>query len=508
MSAFQGSELAEEALRRSEERYRDLVENANDIIYTHDLAGNLTSWNQAGEHILGYSVDEAVGMNISRLLPPDQLQLAREMTARKVDQGGRTAYELDVLTKDGRRVTMEISSRISNQPGQAPQVHGMARDVTERKRAVDALREADRRKDEFLAILAHELRNPLAPLCNGLEILRLGGDNAASIARIRDMMTRQVQHLVRLVDDLLDVSRITRGRVELHLERLDVASAVQSALETSKPLLDAAKHQVTCRWPPGAIFVKGDKVRLAQVFANLLNNSAKYTPGGGQIYVSVEQTDRLALIRIGDNGLGIPPEMLHSIFEMFTQVDKSLHRAQGGLGIGLTLVRNLVEMHGGSVEARSAGLGHGSEFIVRLPLSDPTAVPLPVQDFQGAGIRKRSGPTRRLLVVDDNVDSAESLAMMLRMTGHEVRTAHDGPSALEMVIGFKPDALLLDIGMPGMDGHELARRLRALPEVGTALFIAQSGWGQEDDLRRSREAGFDHHLVKPIDVPALQELLI
>jgi PAS domain S-box-containing protein len=498
---------AEAAVRESEERYRDLIQNANDIIYTHDLSGRLTSWNRAGEQITGYRVDEIQGMNIAGLVAPDHLERARRMIARKVVEGGRTAYELDIFTKDGRRLTVEISSRLARQPGKAPHVQGMARDVTERKRAEQALKDADRKKDEFLAMLAHELRNPLAPIRNALQVLKLADDDPAMVREMREMMERQLQQMVRLVDDLFDVSRITRGTFELRKERVDLAAVAATALETSRPLLEAAKHVMTVTLPTRPIFVEGDKIRLSQVVANLLNNSAKYTPQGGQIGLVVETEDGRAVVRVRDNGIGIPVEMLSRVFEMFTQVDRSVQVSQGGLGIGLTLVRNLVEMHDGSVEAHSEGVGKGSEFMVRLPLVESE-----MSDAELAGSKEPTRPgaaaAHRVLVVDDNIDSAESLGHMLRLMGNHVCTAHDGPSALEAAATFIPDLVLLDIGLPGMDGHEVARRLRQLSGLEEAVLVAQTGWGQDEDRRRSHEAGFNHHLVKPVSPAALQALLL
>lgn len=496
----------EAEVRESEERYRDLIENANDIIYTHDLSGLLTSWNRAGERMTGYSADDVQGMNIASMVAPDHLEQARRMIARKVAEGGRTAYELDIFTKDGRRLTVEISSRLARRPGKPPHVQGMARDITERKRAEQALKEADRKKDEFLATLAHELRNPLAPLRNALQILKLADDNPALVREMREMMERQVQQMVRLVDDLFDVSRITRGTLELRHEKLNLAAVAAMALETSRPLLEAAGHQLTVTYPSEPIYVEGDEIRLSQVLANLLNNSAKYTPGRGQIGLIVERQDAHAVVRIRDNGIGIPAEMLSRIFDMFTQVHNSPTGSQGGLGIGLTLVRNLVEMHGGTVAAHSEGSGKGSEFIICLPAlasQPPASEEAPPRE---AGSSKAAA-THRVLVVDDNVDSAESLGAMLRLMGNQVRTAHDGPSALEEAARFIPNVVLLDIGLPGMDGHEVARRLRLLSGLQEAVLVAQTGWGQDEDRRRSHAAGFNHHLVKPVSPTALQELL-
>jgi PAS domain S-box-containing protein len=494
------------AVRESEERYRDLVENASDIIYTHDLSGRLTSWNSAGERITGYKLDETLGMNIAELVVPDHLERARSMIARKIVEGGRTAYELDILTKDGRRRTVEISSRLARQPGKAPHVQGMARDVTERKLALQALKEADRKKDEFLAMLAHELRNPLAPIRNALEILAMADDNPVAVKEMREMMERQVQQLVRLVDDLFDVSRITRGTFELRQERIDLAAVVATALETSRPLIEARKHRLVVDVPSEPLFVHGDITRLAQVVSNLLNNSARYTSEGGEIRLVVERRDDQAVIRVHDSGIGIPSDMLAHVFDMFTQLSGSTQNSQGGLGIGLTLVRNLVEMHGGVVVAHSEGAGKGSEFVVQLPLleSQPAA---PHSNGSTEVVTPGTSASHRVLVVDDNIDAAESLGRMLRLMGNQVRTAHDGPSALEAAAAFIPDLVLLDIGLPGMDGHEVARRLRLLSGLQNAVLVAQTGWGQDEDRKRSREAGFNHHLVKPVSVAALQEVL-
>lgn len=497
---------AEAAVRESEERYRDLVENANDIIYTHDLSGRMTSWNRAGERITGYSAEEVQQMSIATMVAPDHLEQARRMIAHKVAEGGRTSYELDVFTKDGRRLTVEISSRLARQPGKAPYVQGVARDITERKRAEQALLEADRKKDEFLATLAHELRNPLAPIRNALQILTLADDNPALVPEMREMMERQVQQMVRLVDDLFDVSRITRGNLELRQETLNLAAVAAMALETSRPLIEAAGHHLEVALPTEPVYVRGDETRLSQVLANLLNNAAKFTPSPGRIGLKVERQNDQAVVRVQDNGVGIPAEMLSRVFDMFTQVHGAATGGQSGLGIGLTLARNLIEMHGGSVAAHSEGSGKGSDFIIRLPLQAAALREATKPPARGA-VSTEKAAARKVLVVDDNVDSAESLGKMLRLMGNQVRTAYDGPSALAEAAQLLPDLVLLDIGLPGMDGHEVARRLRLVAGLQEAVLVAQTGWGQEEDRRRSRAAGFNHHLVKPVSPAALQELL-
>jgi CheY-like chemotaxis protein len=325
-------------------------------------------------------------------------------------------------------------------------------------------------------------------------------------AHLNEIMERQLGHLVRLVDDLLDVSRITRGQIELRKERLDLAKVVESALETSRPLIETGNHQLSVVLPSEAAYVMGDLTRLAQVVANLLNNSAKYTPPEGQISLCVERRDGEAVIRVRDNGVGIPAEMLPKVFDMFTQAERTRERAQGGLGIGLTLVRRLVELHTGRVEAFSGGDNQGSEFVVHLPLA-PENVRVDQVDGTNHRPSLTDRPPLRVLVVDDNHDSLISLAMLLRMSGNEVCTAADGTSALEAAKAFHPEVVLLDVGLPGMNGYEVGRRMREMPETKGAVLVAQTGWGQDEDRRRSAEAGFDAHLVKPVDPAALQRIL-
>jgi CheY-like chemotaxis protein len=319
------------------------------------------------------------------------------------------------------------------------------------------------------------------------------------------MMDRQVQQLVRLVDDLLDVSRITRGKVDLKKERVALSSIVATAVETSRPLIEAARHELSVALPPETIELEADPTRLAQVLSNLLNNAAKYTDPGGKIWLTAERKGDRVAVCVRDTGVGIAPEMLPRIFDLFMQVDRSIDKAQGGLGVGLTLVRTLLEMHGGAVEVRSEGPGQGSEFTIRLPLA-PALLPAPGDGGTQAGAATFL-PVRRVLVVDDNVDAAQSLAMLLRMLGQDVRTAHNGQSALEAAQASMPEVAFLDIGLPGMSGHELARHLRSEPGGGSALLVALTGWGQEEDRRRSAEAGFDHHLTKPVAPKELQRLL-
>ncbi|WP_411281347.1 PAS domain S-box protein [Gemmatimonas sp.] len=379
--------------------------------------------------------------------------------------------------------------------------------AVENTRLYGALRDADRRKDEFLATLAHELRNPLAPIRNALQILKMPRVDAETGARSRDMMERQVEHLVRLVDDLLDVSRVMRGKIELRREQVELATVIARAVETVQPLIDAQSHRLSVRLPSESLAIDADPVRLAQVVGNLLTNAAKYTEPGGRIWLAAVRDGSTAELRVGDSGIGIGPEMLPRIFELFVQVDHASTKAQGGLGIGLTLVRNLVEMHNGTVEARSEGLGRGSEFIVRLPALAPAADTEHGGDQSEADYQAPSASGFRVLVVDDNQDAADSLAILLELQGHEVQVAFSGVAALEITKAFTPDVVFLDIGMPGMDGYELARRLRQQPGLDAVVLTALTGWGQKEDRRRTSEAGFDHHLVKPAEPQAVQAVL-
>jgi signal transduction histidine kinase/ActR/RegA family two-component response regulator len=381
-----------------------------------------------------------------------------------------------------------------------------ARDyLEERERTAEALREADRRKDEFLATLAHELRNPLAPIRNSVQLLRMSTGNDPTAERVCEIMERQVDHMVRLIDDLMEVSRITRGLIELRREETDLTTILREAVETSQPLVEAGRHQLAISLPPDVIPIFGDNVRLGQVFANLLNNAAKYTTAGGQIWLSARRDGGEAVISVRDNGIGLSSDKLSVVFDMFMQVDRSASRSYGGLGIGLTLVKSLVELHGGRVLARSDGPDQGSEFIVRLPIAarrdSLSTRPLAVRKASSAGVH------RRVLVVDDNQDAAASMAMLLRLLGTDVEVVNGGPTALASVDSFSPDIILLDIGMPDMDGFEVARRIRQRSELNHILLIALTGWGQAEDQDRSRAAGFDHHLVKPADITALQSLL-
>jgi len=372
--------------------------------------------------------------------------------------------------------------------------------------AEQALRDADRRKDEFLATLAHELRNPLAPIRTGLQALaHLPAGEEADAARLRQMMERQLRILVKLIDDLLEVSRISTGKVRLERERVDMRGVVEAALESSGPALDAGSHELHVYLPEAPVWVLGDGARLSQVVSNLLTNAAKYTPRGGSIRVVLTAHGSDAVVRVSDSGAGIPPEMLDRVFELFAQVDRTLDRAQGGLGIGLSLVRKLMTLHGGSVTAESPGVGRGSTFTVRLPAIEArlakSAAALATSDNE-RGIRRL-----RMLVVDDNTDAADALVMLLETAGHEMRTAYSGTAALQIAREFRPDVVLCDIGLPCIDGYTVAARLRSDPLFGATVLVAVSGWGTEEVKRRARNAGFDFHLVKPVEFESVNRIL-
>jgi PAS domain S-box-containing protein len=495
------------ALRESEERYRDLFENAGDLIQGATPDGRFLFVNRAWRTYLGFSPEEVAQLSVGDVVHRDHRDAFLGALRRALAGESLERVESVFVTRDGRHIVVEGTVNGHYVEGRAVAVRGIFRDVTQRKRMEEELRETSRRKDEFLAMLAHELRNPLAPLRNALQIMRLARHDAVEVGQARDMMERQVQHLVRLIDDLMDVSRIARGKVQLRKERLDLTAIVQSAIEVSRPHIEAARHQFTVVLGSGPVYVQADGARLVQVVTNLLNNATKYTEPGGHIWLTLAREGADAIVRVRDTGIGIPAAMLPEVFGMFVQVSSSVGRSQGGLGIGLTLVQALVEMHGGSVEAHSAGSGQGSEFIVRLPVAlegrASADQELPVPEDRPSD---RSSALR-LLVVDDNRESANSLGLLMKLAGHDVRVAYDGPSALESARTFQPHVLLQDIKMPGMSGYEVARLVRAQPATRNVLLIALTGYGREEDRRRCLEAGFDHHLVKPVDLCALEKLL-
>lgn len=410
--------------------------------------------------------------------------------------------EYKIPLGDGSEKTIWTHGLLVQTPDGLHRWVGVNIDITERVQAqeelrhqADALRDADRQKDEFLALLGHELRNPLAPLRNALHVLLQPALDKTVMHEVKEMMEKQVSHLSRLVDDLLDVARISQGKIELLKERVDLAAAVKNAVASVRPLIDARNHRLTVLLPEEPIAVEADPTRLEQILVNLLNNAAKYTKPGGEISLSTVAEGNDAVIRIRDNGVGIPPELLPKIFNLFAQAETSLDRSQGGLGIGLTLVKKLVELHGGAVSASSAGQGRGSEFVVRLAALPAAAGRPESAKADGTLVGKQM----RVLVVDDSADTANTLKLFLELAGHEVRTVYDGPAALVAFHTFQPDVVLLDLGLPGMDGYDVARQLRRQLRSKSPLLVAVSGYGQDDDKRRSHEAGFDLHLTKPAD---------
>jgi len=506
---------ASETLRINQERL-NLAQKASQAgSFEWNLRTNAVIWSEETEAIFGLAPGSFGGSyeDWTRCVHPEDLSRAEQELGRAIVDG-EGASEYRVAWPDGSVRWIQARGKVFfDEAGEPLRWIGINMDVTERKRMeesfrrqAEALREADRRKNEFLSILAHELRNPLAPISNAIQILTLRGDDPALVAQTKEVMERQVHQMTRMVDDLLEVSRISRGKISLQTAPLDLAEVVATAVETSRPLVEAHHHTLTVTLPERPARVEADGARMAQVLSNLLNNAAKYTEDGGRIDLIVEQAQGEAVIRVRDNGIGIAPERLPSVFDMFEQIEGVSDRSQGGLGIGLTLARRLVEMHGGKIEAHSAGLGKGSEFVTRLPAyAEPAMKPAP-EPSEGPPMPSASG-SRRVLVVDDNVDSAESMAVLLRLYGHDVRLAHDGEAALEEARSFRPDVMFLDIDLPKMDGYEVARRLRLEPAMGGLTLVAMTGYGQEEERRRTREAGFHSHLVKPVDFEMLQELL-
>ena len=507
---------AEQLLRASEERQRLALDAAELGMWHVNPETRATKTDARYRAIFGTTEDWTDYFQALAVIHPDDLPAVQEAVAAatRLDNPTPLAIEYRIFHPDGSLRWIFAKGR-SSIDGVGPtrrvaSFDGTVADITDRKqgeeereRLVARIQEQDQRKDEFLATLAHELRNPLAPIRNGLQILRLTHGDADATERTRSMMERQLGQMVHLIDDLLDLSRISRGKVDLRKQRIELAGAIAQAIESSRPFIDQVGHELFIDVPPGPIHVDGDVTRLAQVFSNLLNNAAKYTPRGGRIRLTVQQFGTDVVVSVKDDGIGIPTHMLSQVFEMFTQVDRNLDRSHGGLGIGLSIVKRLVEMHGGTIEARSDGDGMGSEFVVRLP------VDLSVVGPEHSDEATVVGPTAhyRILVVDDNRDSAESLAMLLTSMGHDTRTAHDGLEALDVAASFRPDVMLLDIGMPKLDGFEVCRRIRQQAWGQDMVVIALTGWGQEEDKRRTLAAGVNAHLVKPIAPATLEQLL-
>jgi PAS domain S-box-containing protein len=503
---------AEESVRKSEALFRSMADNAPAMLWVTDPTGYCTYLSALWYEYTGRTPGNDVGYGWLEAIHPEDLEQTKRTFFRASEDQLPFSMDYRVRRHDGEYRWAVDAGLPRFDGGNFQGFVGSVFDVHERKIAEEAnsqlvakLRHADQRKDEFLATLAHELRNPLAPIRNSLQILRMPGIDAETVELSREMMERQVHHLVRLVDDLLDVSRVMRGKIELRKERIELATIVARAIETVQPLVEVQAHDLNVRLPDESMQLDVDPVRLTQVVGNLLTNAAKYSEPNGRIWLTAERDGNMAVLRVRDSGIGIAQDMLPRIFELFVQVDHASTKAQGGLGIGLTLVKNLVEMHDGTVEAHSEGLSRGSEFVVRLPLLEMQLTKHPPEHVASADVLVKSG--HRLLIVDDNQDAANSLAMLLKLQGHEVRVAHSGSAALEMTKSYVPHAVFLDIGMPGMDGYDVARRLRQQPGLENVVLAALTGWGQQEDRRRTAEAGFDYHLVKPVEINSLQDLL-
>ena len=506
-------ELIDAALRESKARLEFTLAAAHVGDWEIDVASGECRHSDLFDRCFGYAAP-APGWNLDAMfahLHPDERERVRRLVTRAFATRDDLVFEARVVWPDGSEHWIDVhgsaylSARASEREAPRLRFLGIIADVTLRKLTEATLRDADLRKDEFLATLAHELRNPLAPIRNAVQIMQLSRDESLH-DHARQIIERQLKQMVHLVDDLLDVSRISQGKVELRLEQVDAAAAVLDAIETSRPLIDAGRHHLTTRLaPPRALMVDADGTRLTQIVANLLNNAAKYTPEGGHIQVLTERDGDEAVITVQDSGIGLTPDMLPRVFDMFAQVDRSMERAQGGLGIGLALVKRLVEMHGGTVVATSDGPDRGCRFVVRLPLLPHPARPPRLDGVHEPMAHETDG--LRVLVVDDNVDSAESLSQVMRILGYAVAVAHDGAEAVEMAASWRPAVVLMDIGMPRMSGLEAARAIRDCAGSERPWLIALSGWGQAEDRRKSSEAGFDHHFVKPVDVESLIELI-
>ena len=502
-------ERAEEWLRENEERLRLALEAGQVGTWDWDIPNDHVTWSDSIYRFHGLKPGEFGGRvaDFAALIHADDRERVNTTIQTALESGEAYSAEMRIVRPDGAvRWIATNGKAMFDAAGRPVRMLGATVDITERKLAEQALIEADRRKDEFLAMLAHELRNPLAPIRNAVQLLRRVGPNESELRWAREVIDRQVEHLARLVDDLLDVARITEGKITLKKERVDLLCIIGRALETSRPLIDARKHRLTVSLPEQPLRLEGDTTRLTQVVANLLHNAAKFTPEGGQIWLAAAADHGQVVLRVRDTGDGIAQDLLPHVFDLFRQADDSLDRSAGGLGIGLTLVRRILELHGGTVEAFSEGEGCGSEFVVRLPAFADGFEAL--ADTKAAAGDLREAACYRVLVVDDNIDSAESMALLLELHGHQLHIAHDGPAALAAARHFRPQVVVLDIGLPGMDGYEVARRLRADALTQNAIVIAMTGYGQSEDRQQSLRAGFDHHLVKPLDPDVLQAIIL
>ena len=507
---------AETARRGSELQFRRLLEKLPAGAYTCDPQGLITYFNSHAVHLWGR--EPKLNDPVDRFCGSFKLISANDGVAIRHDQcwmalalqtgNEYNGHEIIIERPDGQRLTvLAHANPIRSDSGHLVGAMNVLVDISERKRTEDVLKEADRCKNEFLATLAHELRNPLAPIYNAVRILQSDDTAAVDQKWAVDVIDRQTKQMTRLIDDLLDVGRINANLLQLRKERIELAALIRTAVETSQPLIEASGQTLSVTTPPQAVYLDADQTRLAQVVANLLNNAAKYTERGGRLRLRAEQNGGEVIITVGDSGIGISSKSLPHIFEMFMQVpraaDAAANWAQSGLGVGLTLAKRLVAMHGGSIAAYSEGLGKGSEFIVRLPCISPASPPAAIAEPASAAAVR----SLHILVVDDNPDTAISMGMLLQLMGHEIRTAHDGLEAVHVAEQFRPDVVLLDIGLPLADGYRAAEMIRGQPWGKEMVLIAVTGWGQEADKRRTAAAGFNHHLVKPVDPAALTQLL-
>jgi PAS domain S-box-containing protein len=493
----------EEELRISEERFRLLVDSVRDYaIFMLDPEGIVQSWNAGARQIKGYEPPEIIGRHFRAFYTPEDAAAGKpELELANARAQGRIEDEGWRVRKDGTLFWANVV--VTAIHGPAGDLRGFAkvtRDMSERRR-LEELEQSSRRMNEFLAMLAHELRNPLAPIRNAVTIMQLETLASPVLRNCRDVIDRQLTHVTRLVDDLLDVGRLSTGKIKLRKELLRLPDVVARSVETARPLVNARRHTLEVQQPDDPVYVQGDATRLSQVLQNLLVNAAKYTPEGGSIVLRVETSGSFVNVSVSDNGRGIAAENLQKIFQLFMQADSGTSSSESGLGIGLTLARSLAEMHGGTIDAASPGIGRGSTFTVRLPMATNVAEPEDEEthDEVAGGLR--------VLVIDDNRDSADSAAEVLRLLGNKVECAYDGEAGIALAGRFRPHMILLDLAMPGMDGYEARRRLRAEPGAETAVLVAMTGFGNEEDKRRTRAAGFDAHLTKPVELDALIALL-
>jgi len=497
--------VTEETLRESESLFRALAELVPCCVWAAAPDGSMTYANRRWHEFTGLSPEGTAGFEWANALHPEDREHC--LAAWRYAVGEGTTYRMEVRNRryDGEyRWFLTEATPVRDREGRITAWFGTSTDIHDQKQTQEALQDADRRKNEFLAMLGHEIRNPLAVIANASRVLAKVQSPSPEVLRLGQMIERQVGHLTRIVDDLLDVSRVLEGKVRLRREPVEISTIVSNAVESTGPVLERGKLTLRVSLPKDPIWIEADVTRLTQVLANLLNNAAKFTEKGGEVTVTAVQEGRDAVLSVQDTGNGISSEMLPYIFDMFVQEDRSLHRARGGLGIGLTLARSLVAMHRGNIVAKSPGVGHGSEFIVRIPtIEKPAEV---TRDATPDSVAAEPGALR-ILVVDDSADSVESLGMILSMAGHEVQTALDSVTALRIAIEFRPDVALLDIGLPGTDGYEVARRMRAEGALQGTYLVAVTGYGQDEDRRRSEEAGFHAHLVKPVDPAALKVVM-